>query len=650
MSMMRQIWLIVLLTALLAFVGSVTVNVWSARQYLETQLMVKNNDNATALALSLSQQKGDRTIIELLISAQFDTGYYARITLTSPSGQTLVERKNVVDEILAPAWFVKLLPLVSRPGMAQVSDGWKPVGQIEVVSHSAYAYQHLWESTYQAAIWLACVIGLIGAFGTWLLGTIKKPLTQAVAQARAICERQFNTIAEPRVPELRQLTQAMNSMAIRLKEIFSQQAAQIEHMRREASVDRLSGLAHRQHFLNQFNIMLTSDEQSGHTTLLRQGVFCLIRLQDLAGANKTQGYQKIDQTIQALGVHLQAHVDNIPDAFAGRLNGSDFAVVMPYLDLQEQHLNQEVQALWQSLLKAMTQWVVSCRMGASVFTRTSTLAKILARADLSLAAQQSYGAQAPRVSLADNVMAGNTWGEQEWRQRLQHTLHLPDTSQHLQLATYPVRDPQNKLIHFEAPVRLRLEREGDFLPAAEFVPMLLRLEMTALLDEHVLLHALQYIQLQQRAVAIDMAAESLVAPGFMLTILAHLKASPPPPQTLWVEFPESALFAHPNLLTALSGFTRALAEYGVQVGVAHAGANLAQLQKLHAAGIHYMKLDAAYIQGVAESAPMVSFIQSAVSIAHGMGILVIAEGVNNLNDSEKLKEIGVDGLTGTYVR
>jgi EAL domain-containing protein (putative c-di-GMP-specific phosphodiesterase class I) len=289
-------------------------------------------------------------------------------------------------------------------------------------------------------------------------------------------------------------------------------------------------------------------------------------------------------------------------------------------------------------------------MGVSVFTRTSTLAKILARADLSLAAQELQVAQAPLVSLADNVLSGNAWGEQEWRQRLQHTLFLPDALQHLQLAAFPVRDPQNKLIHFEAPVRLRLERGGDFLPAAEFVPMLVRLEMTALLDEHVFLHALQYIQSQQHAVAIDMAAESLATPGFMLTILAHLKASPPPPQTLWVEFPESALFAHANLLAALSGFTRALAEYGVRVGVDHAGANLSQLQNLHAAGIHYMKLDAAYIQGVAASAPMVSFIQSAVSIAHIMGILVIAEGVNNLEDSEKLKEIGVDGLTGSYVR
>jgi EAL domain-containing protein (putative c-di-GMP-specific phosphodiesterase class I)/GGDEF domain-containing protein len=561
----------------------------------------------------------------------------------------LVEREDVVDDIPAPAWFVKLLPLASRPGVAQVSDGWKPIGQIEVISHSAYAYQHLWESTYQAAIWLACVIGLIGAFSTWLLGTIKKPLTQAVAQARAICERQFNTIAEPRVPELRQLTQAMNSMAIRLKEIFNQQAAQIEHMRREASVDRLSGVAHRQHFLNQFNLMLTPDEQSGHTTLLRQGVFCLIRLQDLAEANKTQGHQKIDQTIQALGARLQAHVKDIPDAFAGRLNGSDFAVILPCLDLQEQHLNLEVQALWQSLLKAMPQWAVPCRMGASVFTRTSTLAKILARADLSLAAQESHGAQAPRVSLADNVLPGNTWGEQEWRQRLQHTLHLPHASQHLQLATYPVRGLQNKLIHFETPVRLRLESEGDFLPAAEFVPMLLRLEMTALLDEQVLLHALQYIQSQQHAVAINMAAESLADPGFILRIIAHLQASSPPAQTLWIEFPESALFAHANLLGALSGFIRALTEYGVQVGVEHAGANLAKLQKLHAAGIHYMKLDAAYIQGVAESPPMASFIQSAVSIAHGMGIQVFAEGVNRAEDLARIEALGLDGWTGRAV-
>ena len=54
MSLIRQIWLLMLATVLLAYAGSVTVAVESARGYLQTQLRLKNADNATSLALALS--------------------------------------------------------------------------------------------------------------------------------------------------------------------------------------------------------------------------------------------------------------------------------------------------------------------------------------------------------------------------------------------------------------------------------------------------------------------------------------------------------------------------------------------------------------------------------------------------------------------
>ena len=73
MSLIRQIWLLLLGTLLLALAGSVGVNVLATRQTLETQLRLKNSDNAQALALALSQQHGDRELMSLLMSAQFDT-------------------------------------------------------------------------------------------------------------------------------------------------------------------------------------------------------------------------------------------------------------------------------------------------------------------------------------------------------------------------------------------------------------------------------------------------------------------------------------------------------------------------------------------------------------------------------------------------
>jgi hypothetical protein len=87
MSLIRQVWLLLSLTLALAFVGATAVSVHSARNYLQTQLSLKNNDTAQAIALSLSRQRGDPAALELAIASQFDTGYYERIRLVAPDGR-----------------------------------------------------------------------------------------------------------------------------------------------------------------------------------------------------------------------------------------------------------------------------------------------------------------------------------------------------------------------------------------------------------------------------------------------------------------------------------------------------------------------------------------------------------------------------------
>ncbi|MFY7939634.1 MAG: hypothetical protein ACOVOX_01880, partial [Burkholderiaceae bacterium] len=63
MSLIRQLLLLLLGSLLLAFVGSVTVHVGATRDVLQTQLNRKNSDNAAALAMVLSQQKGDAELM-----------------------------------------------------------------------------------------------------------------------------------------------------------------------------------------------------------------------------------------------------------------------------------------------------------------------------------------------------------------------------------------------------------------------------------------------------------------------------------------------------------------------------------------------------------------------------------------------------------
>jgi LapD/MoxY periplasmic domain len=125
MTLMRQIGLLLAAVVLLALAGAVGVNLHAARDTLQTQLRVKNSDNAQSLALALSQQRGDAALMELLLAAQFDTGAYRSVRFTRADGAGAFVREAAVSPQRAPDWFVSLLPIESSPGVAQVSDGWR---------------------------------------------------------------------------------------------------------------------------------------------------------------------------------------------------------------------------------------------------------------------------------------------------------------------------------------------------------------------------------------------------------------------------------------------------------------------------------------------------------------------------------------------
>ena len=165
MSLIKQLWIAIGLITALSLGGSFIVSTLSARHYLEQELMVKNMDNAASLALSLSQMPKDDVTVALQIASQFDTGHYRLIRLTSPAGATLVEREYTGQAATAPRWFMTLIPIATRPGSAQIQDGWHQFGSLHVETHDRYAYESLWGATRQLLWWIlggGLLSGLIG--------------------------------------------------------------------------------------------------------------------------------------------------------------------------------------------------------------------------------------------------------------------------------------------------------------------------------------------------------------------------------------------------------------------------------------------------------------------------------------------------------
>jgi len=633
MSLIRQIWLVLVGALLLAFGGSMGVAIVSARDTLQTQLRLKNADNAAALALALSQQKGDPALMELVMAAQFDTGHYRRIRWIADDGRVVFAREAAPARTQAPDGFAALLPIASPPGVAPVSDGWRPLGTVEVVSHEAYAHDELWAASARAAAALAA-IGLAAALlARAVVGRIRRSLDATVRQAQALVDGQFATVPEPREPELKRLTRAMNTMVARLKQAFEAQAEQVEALRREAHTDPVTGLANRQHFLRQLAGLLHGEDGTD------DGGLVLLRVRDLAGINHLIGREATDRMIGALAQALQAYTQRVPGCRLGRLNGADFALALPAGGVALETAEAVAQAL--SVVLPSFGHGVSAAVGAVEMRRGMRLAQVMAAADAALARAESEG---PFAVGADDAAAhpDAAWfGEGAWRQRIAHAVEAG----RLRLVAFPVLDAGEQLLHLECPLRLQLDPGEDFQPAARWLPLALRARLTCAIDERAVALALEAIAGDGRPRGVNLSGPSVSDVAFAGRLRARLRAAPAAARLLWLEVPEAAAVEHFAHVQELAHHLR---PSGCHVGLEHVGEGLARLERLFESGLDYVKLDSAFVQGVAGDEGRAHYLQSVVAMLHGLAMTVIAEGVTDPGDAQALWRLGIDGITGPW--
>ena len=632
MSMMRQIGLLLLGTLLLALAASVTVNVLSTRSSLQTQLELKNSDNATALAQVLSQHKGQAELMELTLAAQFDTGYYRRIRFVGIDGK-VSERMAGARPSQAPSWFVALVPIDSRPGMAQVSDGWRALGSVEVQSQSTYAYDALWS----ASLWslgTMLLIGVLAGLVAWAsVQRIHRPLDAAVRQAVSLQRGEYLTVAEPRTPELRRLTQAMNAMVARLRSVFEAQTAQVETLRRQGSRDALTGLSNRTHFLARLGAALQREDG------VAAGGLVLLRVSDLVAINRAFGRTRADQLIIELASALRTGSQRVGGAFPGRLNGSDFALWVPVAGSAGAVARDLVERMRTVLASFSSASAVAA--GTVEIRRNDLLGELMSRADLALARAESAGPFAVE-STGDNEGPWVALGAQRWRQGLQDAL----AQGRVQLGSYPLVDIRQALVYRECPLRIQLEPDGAFEVAAHWLPLAVRSGLTCAADEQALQLALAAVERDGQARCVNFSPASLLDSGFAARMRALLLARAHAAGKVWIEVSEDAAMDRFELVRELA---RQLRPTGVHFGLEHAGERLGRIERLFDAGLDYVKLDHAVTHGVGTDAGRKNFVKGLVTMLHSIAVQVHAEDVQDASDAQVLWECGVDGMTGPWI-
>ncbi|PKO89415.1 MAG: GGDEF domain-containing protein [Betaproteobacteria bacterium HGW-Betaproteobacteria-12] len=634
MSLFRQIWFAVIVSALIAFAGSFVASMLTARHYLSQQLTIKNNDNAASLALSMSQLEKDPVTVELQVAAVFDSGQYAAVRVIAPDDRVMIEKTSPPQADDVPDWFVHLFPIVSEPGRAQVSSGWNQFGTVELISHSHFAYRELWEGGLRLLVWFVVGGGLMGLLGMHFLQRIKRPLDAVVDQAEAICEQRFIRIPEPAPHELKSVASAMNAMVDRLKAMFAKEAARLEAMRREATLDAMTGLANRPYFLNQLDAALSDDDA------IPSGSLFLLRIADLAGINRRLGREMADELLRRLGAALHEHTAERPGAAAARLNGADFALLLPGV--------HDPAPVAESLLATFNDQVSAGlidgerigHIGSASYLHGQGIGTLLSRVDTALACAEGQGALA--WAPAESGSQPHATTNADWRKLLDGAIH----TQRLRLIEFPVANSRGQLLHLECPLRLQAAEGGEWLTAGSFMPIASRLAMTSELDLAAARLALDRIAAGAAAVAVNLSGESLLAPDFRHRLLALIGSRKELAPRLWLEVAEVGAFRH---FGEFQTFCNALRPLGCRLGIEHFGRQFSEIGRLHDIGLDYLKVDGSFIRAIDSQPGNQAFLKGLCSIAHNIGLTVIAEGVQSAGELAALPELGFDGATGPAV-
>lgn len=639
MSMYRQLWLSILASVLIALGASLLVSLLNARAYLEAQLAMKNQDNATTLALALSQGEHDRERVVVAATALFNSGHYQLIQVIDPDGKGLLDKVAREADAGAPDWFVRLLPIRSLPGRAEIASGWQRLGTLTLMSRASFAYRSLWETALTlSAVMLAA--GLIGGLLTTLvLRRITRPMRAVIEQARAINDHRFISIPVPTVPEVRELAAAMNDTVNRLRVDFEEDARRYDTLRRQANFDPLTGLANRALFLASLDSALDSEESP-------YGALAILRLRMLGKINRNQGREVADELLRRVGRSIDELTQRCGGTFAGRLNGGDFALLLAGGCDPAPSLNELLQSL-PNLVVPLAGDYSTTYIGYSLFARGDSAASLLARIDTALAAADAGGTSVVReAARADATEAASPLGAEQWRASLRQALADPTA---LSLVHYPLRVGDGGVPHHECPLRLRLGGDQAWLPATRFLPLADRIGMAHELDMATVELAIAELERDDTlgGLWINLSAKSIADPEFRRRLLKQLRDHPACRRRLHLEIPEAGGLSRLNALRQLS---RDLKPLECRIGLEHFGHHFNRIGLLYDLGLDFLKVDASFIQGLDQNPGNQAFLAGLCEIAHRIGMQVYAEGVERQEEMDKLDELGFDGASGVLVR
>jgi diguanylate cyclase (GGDEF)-like protein len=214
------------------------------------------------------------------------------------------------------------------------------------------------------------------------------------------------------------------------------------------------------------------------------------------------------------------------------------------------------------------------------------------------------------------------------------------------LAFQPVAPTADLPPFEEALVRLRME-DGALIGADAMIPAAERVGLVEMIDERVAdLVAAALAADPQRRLSMNVSVTSLRSPDWCDRLRARLTAAPGSAERLIVEIVETQAVENAGELAEILKRIKGL---GVRVAMDDFGAGHTSFRNLRSLGVDMVKIDGAFVAGLATSVDDRFFVRTLASLARHLGIQTVAEWVEDEESVRLLREWGVDYLQGHHI-
>lgn len=425
-----------------------------------------------------------------------------------------------------------------------------------------------------------------------------------------------------------------------VQDISAEKTAERE-LEQLAYYDHLTGLANRTLFSRELKRMCAA-AGNGQAKM----ALLLIDLDHFKEVNDTLGHAAGDQLLGIVGQRLSMVVGH--QHFVARLGGDEFGILVKQDvdsaaldDLCEQVINAISQAAKLELGDVQTFASIGIALAPDDSVRHDELMRF---ADLALYSSKESGrgcANYYHCGLSEAMGA---------RLSLAH-----DIRQALKNATFEahfqplVAVDSGKVTGFETLLRLPHPEKG-YIPPTEFIPVAESSHLIADLGSFVLHAACHEAQawvdagLPRRYVAVNVSAAQVWHGDLEKVIDSALETSGLDPKLLCIELTESVFAA--DSLERLKGILTRLKERGVLLALDDFGTGYSSLSYLSQLPFDTLKIDRAFVTGADLCAEKRKMLKGVFSLGRGLGLRVVAEGVETEAELLLVERLGCDVVQG----